>query len=540
MPTIRNVAIDRLGLLLLALALLAGCATLPPGGDHPKTASSAFDAPRTTRLGRDAIALANAHPGRSGVHLFARGPDGLVLRTQIVEAAQRALDIQYYIFVEDTTGKLLTDAVLRAANRGVRVRLLVDDLNMYGHPETRATLAALDHHSNIEIRLFNPMNYRGDSPPLHALDLTLNAPRLNHRMHNKLFVADAAVAIVGGRNVADGYFEAGDPSIRFGDFDLAVIGPAVADLEKSFDEFWNSSLAIPQEAVPPFADGMERAPDEAASDAQLLATLRGRIASDAPLKAMLAGRLPLSWGATYVVADPPEKAKPGAQPDDVSPTAREITGRIAAVRSDLVIISPYFVPGRDGLATLRGLLANGAKVRVLTNSLASTDVPAVHAGYRKYRTPLLEAGAEIFEIRPAPGQAPPERREHGIGSGGSSGSEASRAPFALHAKAFVFDRATVFLGSANLDPRSLDVNTEVSLIIESPELADAILARFRTFSSPTNSYRVSLDPTDAMSPLRWWALLDGQFVMWTAEPDTTAQQRLHVDMLSLLPIEPLL
>jgi len=292
--------------------------------------------------------------------------------------------------------------------------------------------------------------------------------------------------------------------------------------------------------VPPFSDGRERARDEATTDAELLATLRKRIASDEPLKAMMAARLPLAWGATYVVADPPEKAQPGAQPDGGSPTAREITERVAAVRSDLVIISPYFVPGRDGLATLRGLLANGATVRILTNSLASTDVPAVHAGYRKYRTPLLESGAEIFEIRPAPGQAPGERHEHGTGSSGSSGSQASRAPFALHAKAFVFDRATVFLGSANLDPRSLDVNTEVSLIIESPELAETILARFRTFSSPTNSYRVTLDPTDPTSPLRWWALLDGRFVTWTSEPDTTAQQRLHVDMLSLLPIEPLL
>jgi putative cardiolipin synthase len=452
----------------------------------------------------------------------------------MVAAAQRSLDIQYYIFVEDATGKVLTKGVLDAANRGVRVRILIDDLNLYRHPETRATLAALDHHRNIEIRLFNPMSYRGDDAMLHTLDLTLNAPRLNHRMHNKLFVADGAIAIVGGRNVADGYFEAGDAAIRFGDFDLAVVGPVVAALGRSFDEFWNSTLAIPQPALPAYADGTTRAPDEAPADPALLSHLDSRIASGEPLRGMLSARPALAWGRSSVVADPPEKAA-GEVDGDGSPTDREIHKRLATVRRDLVIISPYFVPGDDGLAALRRLLAEGVRVRVLTNSLASTDVPMVHSAYRRYRAPLLESGAEIYEIRPVPGQSP---HEHGVT--GSGGSGASRAPFALHAKAFVFDDQSVFLGSANLDPRSRTLNTEVGLVVDSPELAAQIVDRFDRFANAANSYRVNVDAAAAGAPLTWSAQIDGRLVQWHEEPDTTPEQRLKVDMLSVLPLEPLL
>jgi len=516
---------------LLALGVLAGCASLPPGADYPKASSVAFDAPLSTKVGREAAVLAKAHPGQSGVRLFARGEDGLVLRAQMIAAAQRSLDIQYYIFVEDATGKVLTKAVLDAAARGVRVRLLVDDFNLYRHPETRATLAALDHHRNIEIRIFNPLSYRGDDAMLHGLDLTVNAARLNHRMHNKLFVVDGAMAIVGGRNLADGYFEAGEAAIRFGDFDLAVIGPVVPALCRSFDEFWNSSLAIPQPAVPPFSDGSTRARDEAPADPAVLAHIMSRIASGEPLRGLLDARQRFAWGRSFVVADPPEKAE-GTTDGAESPTSREIAARLATVQRDLVIISPYFVPGDDGLAALRKLLARGVSVRVLTNSLASTDVPMVHSAYRRYRLPLLEAGAQIYEIRPVPGQSAHEH-EHASGSGGS---DASSAPFALHAKAFVFDRRSVFLGSANLDPRSRTLNTEVGLVVESPELAAQIVDRFDRFANAENSYRVTVNG----SSLTWSAQVDGRLAQWHEEPDTTLEQRLKVDMLSLLPIEPLL
>lgn len=516
----------RLIALTCAALLLGGCATLPPGADHPRAETRAFDQPLATPLGKATAALARSHPARSGLRLFPRGPDGLLLRAQLIERAQRAIDIQYYIFVEDDTGKVLLDALLRAAERGVRVRVLVDDLNLAEKAQTRETLAALDHHANIEIRLFNPLNYRGDLPLLHQLDLLVSAPRVNHRMHNKLFVVDGALALVGGRNVADEYFEIGSAPVRFGDFDVAVVGPAVPGLAQSFDAFWNSPLSVPQAAV-----GDARVPlhetraslrsDNAATESPDLAR---RIASGEPLAGMLSGRLPFVWGSATVVADPPEKADAARAGTFISPTEAALTSRAKEVQREAVIISPYLVPGADGLASLLDLRRRDVAIRVLTNSLASTDVPMVHTAYRRYRMPLVASGVELYEVRPLAGQP---RERSALGSG------ASGAPFALHAKAYVFDRKTVFLGSANFDPRSRAVNTEVGLLIESPELARQIIERFDVFAQPANSYRVLADGT----ALRWRTADGGRVVDWTDEPDTTPAQRLTVDVLSLVPAE---
>ena len=524
---------------LTGLCLLAGCATLPPGADFPKTVSMAFEQPRTTTLGRQAAAQADAHPGLSGFHLFPRGVDGLLVRTQIVRAAQRSLDIQYFIFVEDFTGKLLLESMLLAADRGVRIRLLIDDLNSFGHPETRATLAALNEHRNIEIRLFNPFAYRGNNPLLRRLDFVLNAPRVNHRMHNKLLVADGAVAIVGGRNVGDEYFETGALTVRFGDFDVAAMGPVVPGLEQSFDAYWNCALAIPQEAVAPVAEEVTPAEARASLRENRVDTdvpqLVRRLDAGDPLAGMMAGRVALSWASAVVVADPPAKADPPDGDAYVSPTEREIRVRMNDVADELIIISPYFIPGPDGLVALEDARKRGARVRVLTNSLASTDVPVVHSAYQRYRQPLLESGVELFEVRPVPGQ-PRGSRDSGIGSGGSGGG--SSAPFALHAKAYVFDRQRVFVGSANLDPRSQELNTEVGLLIESPDLARQVIARFDEFAASSNSYRVVRSPGDAFGPvLRWRTSVDGRQVVWSVEPDTTLWQRLKVDFMSFLPSE---
>ena len=517
-------------LVVLSLLALAGCASLPPGADYPRTASASLAVPVATPLGTQASRLSQRHPGQSGASLFARGVDGLVLRTQMVRAAQASLDVQYYIFVEDYTGKVLLDAVLDAAKRGVRVRVLVDDLNLHGRPQTRETLAALDHHDNIELRVFNPFAYRGDNKVAHALDGLLNAKRLNHRMHNKLMVADNAVALVGGRNVADDYFEVGEAPKRFGDFDLAVIGPVVPEFSRNFDEFWNGALAIPLaavEEVPPHRAGeveREVAQDNAAVD---LPELARRIDSGDLLSSLTSGRRAMAWGRAQAVVDPPEKAQDNAGDGSDSPTAQVLAAQLRAVRRELVVISPYIVPGGDGLATIRALRARNVRVRLLTNSLASTDVPIVHTAYRKYRAPLLDAGVELHEVRPAPGQL---RDRTG------RGSVASGAPVALHAKADVFDRTTVLLGSANLDPRSLVLNTESGILIESPDLAAQILRRFDEFSSGANSYAVTTDGDG----LQWVSEIDGRQVAWNVEPETTAAQRLRIDMLSVLPLDGLL
>ena len=517
-------------LVVLSWLALAGCASLPPGADHPRTPSTSFAAPVATPLGTQAAAQSQAHPELSGVRLFSRGIDGLVLRTQMIRAAQRSLDIQYYIFVEDYTGKVLLDAILDAAQRGVRVRILVDDLNLHGRPQTRETLAALDHHDNIELRVFNPFAYRGDNSAVRAVDALLNARRVNHRMHNKLMVADNAVALVGGRNVSDDYFEVGDAPKRFGDFDLAVVGPVVPEFSKNFDEFWNCSLAIPLAAVERVshhrANEAKRGvkEDNAARDMPELAS---RIESGDLLTGLMSGRLAMAWGRAQAVADPPEKAENNAGDGSDSPTARVLATKLRSVQRELVVISPYVVPGDDGLAVIRALRERDVRVRVLTNSLASTDVPLVHTAYRKYREPLVVAGVELFEVRPAAGQL---RDRKGLGSA------ASGAPFALHAKAYVFDRSTVLIGSANLDPRSLVLNTESGILIESPELASVIVRRFEQFSAGANSYAVRSED----GVLQWRANIDGREVAWLVEPETTPQQRLRIDMLSILPLDSLL
>src|SRR5947207_12617149 len=293
---------------------MAACATLPPGSDYPKTPSTAFAEPAATRLGKQLAKESVRHPGQSGFRILPYGVEGLLLRTQLVRSAERSIDIQYYIFAEDDTGKLLQRSILEAADRGVRIRLLIDDQNSFQRHEAPEIINALADHTNIELRLFNPFVYRGQFPVLRYLDIAVNEQRVNHRMHNKLLVADNAVAIVGGRNVADEYFDAGTPQVRFGDFDVAAIGPVVPELSASFDEFWNSSLSIPQEAVAPVAPSGPSLPEARAELATQHADtdapdIEQRLKQGDPLEGLLNGRLSFVWANAVVIADHPEKAE---------------------------------------------------------------------------------------------------------------------------------------------------------------------------------------------------------------------------------------
>jgi cardiolipin synthase C len=512
--------------------LLAGCATFVPGADYPRTASTAFAQPTATRLGRQLVAQAVRHSEQSGFRLVPRGVDGLLLRTQLVRAAERSLDIQYFIFTEDETGKLLLDSILRAADRGVRVRILIDDTNSFGpasgqpipplwRPPAQEILAALNDHSNIDLRLFNPFVYRGNISVVRYADFTLNAPRVNHRMHNKLMVVDGAFAIVGGRNVADEYFDAGSPAIRFGDFDVAATGPVVPQLAASFDAFWNCALSVPQKALAPLALAPPslsdaRAELEANRDGIDMREIERKMNRGDPLNGLLEGRLPWVWARAKVVVDPPEKAETASGQRLSSPTVRELMGTLAEVSGAVDIVTPYFVPGERGLSLLKQLRQRNVRVRILTNSLASTDEPAVHGAHGKHRQSLVDAGVELYEIRAIPGQI-------GAGSGPHGSGGASDAPFALHAN--VFDRKRVFIGSANFDRRSFQLNTEVGLMIDSPELAQQIVARFDQFAALPNSYRLVLDRDGPRGPrLRWRTILDGK----SSIPTKTQMPRCHV------------
>jgi cardiolipin synthase C len=519
----------------LAVTLFAGgCATLPPGLDAPKSVSSALANPETTALGKPLAARAGEHPGMSGFNLLVDGTSSFALRMQIAAKAERTLDVQYFVLQQDDTGQLLLGALLAAADRGVRVRLLLDDAFGFDSDSKIRPLAA---HPNVEIRIYNPFVMRQQLAFLRGVEYILEAGRVNYRMHNKLFIADNAIAVTGGRNVGDEYFQA-STELEFGDFDLAVVGPVVRQLSHSFDVYWNDRLAVPVDALP---SGKPTAKDLDACRASLAAHklkmdsspyVRSLPSTD-KVAAILSGRLPLVWAKAVIAYDTPDKAATvsGEQPGHLM--WKRVATMAEMAKSELIIVSPYLVPGDSEMAILHALRQRDVRVRILTNSLASTDMPIVHAGYLRYRSPLLDEGVELYEVRPQPGEPQTDR---GPIKSASSGA------FALHAKVFVVDRQRVFVGSMNFDRRSLRINTEIGLIIDSPELARQIAARFEAIAQPANSYQLALESASGVAPTRiqWVSVEGGRTVRYDSEPGVDAVKRSFIDTLSLLPLDELL
>lgn len=517
-------------LVAFSVMLLSACATMPPGANYPKIASTALAHPEETAIGRKIGPRAIAHPGLSGFRLFASGSEAFALRVQMADSAQRTLDVQYFIFKDDDTGKLLMSAMLRAASRGVRVRVLMDDTEARGQDDRVVLLAG---YPNIEVRLYNPYYYRGPITLLRAAEFVLTMSRLDYRMHNKLFVVDNAIGVVGGRNVGDEYFDTGDER-QFGDYDVLAIGPIVRDLSKSFDAYWSSSLSIPVRAlygnVPtgPKLEQMEQQLAEHRSDMHDSDEERA-IRTGNPLASLLDNDTGVVWAKAEVLADSPDKA--GVEGgDEIGALFRRRLLRAAAdVKEDLLIVSPYFIPGAKGEALLKKLRARGVRVRVLTNSLLSTDVLAVHAGYRRFRVPLLEAGVQLYEVKPLPGKPHPRG---GLLKTPSSGQ------FSLHAKAYVFDRNRIFIGSANFDRRSLHLNTEIGLMIDSSELAQQVITRFDTIANPANSFVLALeDDGNGSHHVVWKSVKDGKPIVYETEPGDDRWLALEVDLYGLLPLD---
>jgi putative cardiolipin synthase len=517
----------RRALALVILVVAAGCATIPPGQNFPRAPSTALADYDATTLGHRIEPRVAAHPGSSGFRLIARGNDGFVVRAQMAAAAEKTIDAQYMVFQKDDTGQFLLDALLRAADRGVRVRLLIDDTEAQGQDQQIAALAA---HRNVDVRMFNPFWYRGGVPVARAFEFVLGAARLNHRMHNKLFVVDNEIALAGGRNVGDEYFDTGT-QLQFGDYDVFVVGPSVRRLSQSFDEYWNNMLAVPAEALwgTPSSqrDLADFEGDLEAHRAKMRNTeIARRVASGALLADLIDNDSKLVWARAEVIYDPPDKMAVVKGDRMGVLLSDRLLAAAASTKRELTIVSPYFVPGASGEKLLHDLRARGVEVRVLTNSLASTDVPLVHTGYMKYRIPLLEDGVELFEVRPV--QGAPERRE----------SAPSAGPFALHAKVYVFDRQRLFIGSANFDRRSFRLNTEVGLLIDSPELSRQVLARFEQIAQPANSYVLSLMPDAGGSKhIVWRTQENGKIVEYKVEPGNDALKTLSTNVLALLPLD---
>jgi cardiolipin synthase C len=503
-------------MVLIWLALVvAGCAAAPRS-DYPRTPSTAFHDYASTRLGRFSGPAAEEHPDLSGFRLLSHGREAFITRLALVDLAERSLDMQYYIWDGDTTGRIIVDRVMKAADRGVRVRLLVDDPF---YKANDSVVAALDAHANVEIRLFNPVPNRS----WYSLDFIVDFGRVNRRMHNKLMVADNAAAIVGGRNIGDIYYGV-NTTHNYRDLDVLAVGPVVRDQSGVFDRYWNGASSVPIGAI------VERAYGAADLDAILVRLDKEIAAADYPypidqdLEELAARgaelRDDLVWARGRIIADDPEAIARAEESDDVVDFLR---WRVALLKKELLIESPYFILPAGAQATVKALHERHVRVRVLTNSLASNDVLPAHSGYAKTRKPLLESGMELYELRPDTDAFRP---------GWSLVSGRSRA--ALHTKAMAFDREAVFIGSFNLDPRSAWLNTEAGLYIESPELAERLVAYMATGVVPANSFRVFLDPN---GEIVWETMKDGIRVRYDDEPETGFRRRFVTDLLKLLPIE---
>lgn len=493
---------------LLFVLLAAACSTLPPATSLDRPASHALAHPGTTPLGQALAPLVAAHGGQSGFRLLTDGTDALQMRIALARAATKTLDLQYYIASEDTTGRLLLAAALYAADRGVRVRMLIDDLNF---DDAKRLMIALSSHPKIEVRVFNPFGSERPSVFARTETFVTRLDRFTHRMHNKAMIADGSVAIVGGRNLGDEYFSA-SPKLQFRDLDVVAAGPIVDDVSKSFDAFWNSAGAYPLKTLDKqhFADS-----DLRAARAALRAHWRAQAAAvgakplrDAPLAQQIAQhQMGLVWANASFSVDSPSKV---TAPDDDyrSPPMHRLAQLLRGARHEVLLLSPYFVPHDAGVQLLGDLTHRGVRVAVLTNSLASTDAVAVQAGYSPYRIPLLKNGVELYEYQPL-------QRE---GSRFFSGSQ-SRA--SLHAKAYVIDRRTLVIGSLNFDPRSAHLNSELALFIDSPVLAGAVAKLIDQSMSPSVSYHVQLaTPSDDARLRALGAPVSG--LLWTGEEETDA------------------
>jgi putative cardiolipin synthase len=506
---------------------LAACATLPPGADYPRETSHALARPEQTKLGALTARWSAAHGGLTGFRLLPGGIDSFSLRAEMADAAQRTLDVQYFILHGDDTGRLFIGRLLAAANRGVRVRILLDDANTIGGDERITALAV---HPNIEVRLFNPFRVRTGLAALRSTDLALEANRLARRMHNKLLITDNAIAVAGGRNIGDEYFAA-NRSFEFGDFDVFAAGPAVRQLSKSFDAYWNDDLSVPAEALDhPTKASLDDYRKELDEHAHRMgdSDYERRVRDGDPLRTIVDGTRPLVFAPSEVLYDSPVKAQADNDDGEGAHLRERLMQACRATQRELIVVTPYLVPGRDQLEMLRELRSRGVRVRILTNSLASTDVPVVHAGYRKVRPDLVKMGIDLYEVKPELGEPRVGRVviQHD-----------SNPRFTLHAKVFVFDRKRVFVGSANFDMRSFHLNTEVGLIIDSPELARQAAERFEAITVPANSYRVELGGENGEPVMQWITQEDGKLTALTQEPGASFWRELVVGAVAMLPID---
>jgi putative cardiolipin synthase len=500
--------------LLLVLAFVTGCASID--FDYPKSESFVLTDTADTTLARDsAEAVAQHPPEQSGFYPIFDGIDSLAVRLLMAERAERSIDAQYFLIHNDLVGRAFVNALLRAANRGVRVRFLVDDMNAKGYD---TGFAALDSHENIELRIFNPFAHR----KARGLD-AFSMGRLTRRMHNKSFTVDNHMTLIGGRNIANEYFDA-NPGEKFGDLDVLAIGSIVPKVSAMFDSYWNHPASLPITAL---TDVPENA-------AEALASLQDRV--DESLKEVeqseYAGAVKSSilnyvqtdasvftWAEYDLVFD--SASKVSADSGDAGSILVQMRNSIGDVQEELFVITPYFVLRKDNVEGFRGLRDRNVEITVVTNSLASNNHSVSHSGYAAIRKSMLEMGVNLYEVRAS--SSVPIDESKGV-------QDAKRT---LHAKTFTVDRKRLFIGSFNWNQRSLNIDTELGVIIHSPELATSLAERV-TALLPDRTFEVSLNEK---GKLRWKGLENGQEVILTKEPQSGYWRRFNAGFLRMMPIK---
>jgi len=511
----------RWGLIGLSF-FMTGCQSLPSLDGRTQSIAYSKQQVANTYFAKALTPLEQQHGSdKSGVFPLIEADEAFAARMMLAKYAQRSLDVQYYIWRNDMTGTMLFEALHEAADRGVRVRLLLDDNNTNG---SDPILLGLNSHDNIEVRLFNPFMLRKPRWWGFLTDFS----RLNRRMHNKSFTADNALTIIGGRNIGDEYFGATD-DVLFADLDILSAGAAVQDVSNDFDQYWRSASSYPLERVVrskhsmPLFELRKKSAEIAASAGaqQYVESLR-----ESPFITQLEQRnIDFEWLNVRMVSDDPRKGLGQAEKETL--LVQQLQDIIGNPNIDVELISPYFVPTEAGVEAFAWLVRKGVDVKVLTNSLSATDVAAVHAGYAKRRKALLKSGVTLYEMQRHPTQVKRlKRKKRFLGSSGSS----------LHAKTFSVDRKHVFIGSFNFDPRSANLNTELGFVIDSPRLAQRINQAFYD-EIPAHAYQVKL--TDS-GRIYWTEQRDAGVQTYTSEPNSSVWRRISVHMFSWLPIEGLL
>jgi len=519
----RSRAAGLLGI-FLASVLLAACGSLPPNVGRQET--QALQDPASTRLFQRISALMpqpTTARNDSGLRLLGNSEEAYGSRLALIQAAEKTLDLQYYSIHYDSSTEALLRRLQAAAARGVRIRILVDDFNTAGD---NAEVLRLDQVPGIQVRLFNPLFGPRASQAGRILSSLFDFNRIQQRMHNKVFIADNALAVAGGRNLGDEYFGQGADS-NFLDLDLLVAGRLVQDLSRSFDRYWNDELAYPvatlltqaererlgsAQAQPVTSD----APDATGSASPLPQPPRPVPGARDVARDILQGRMELVWAPALLLADKPTKIDSDDPNDPEATVVDDLLHLLDRAHRDLLIVSPYFVPGDAMMKTFSALRARGVRVRVLTNSLASNDAPLAHAGYARHRKALLQLGVELYELR-----SHGETRRRLFGS-----TPQSRA--SLHSKALVMDGRLLVVGSMNLDRRSALQNTELGIVVQSRVLARELTHNLE--ETLADCYRVEVT---ADGQLRWQGPPDAahpEGQVYDSEPEASTSLKLMLDL----------